>query len=122
MERDSTAKAEKVKKAGRASSWGFGAAAGDAVGEWIPSRVTARRSEELADEGMIPHEGWCRPSTREVEPAPQEDERALLIAHIKRGFSMPPHPLFRAFLDYFGAQLHHLPPNAIIYLSSIVSL
>jgi hypothetical protein len=58
----------------------------------------------------------------EVEPEPRDGERVLLLTHIERGFSMPPHPFFRAFLNYFGAQLHHLPPNAIAYLSCFITL
>ena len=35
---------------------------------------------------------------------------------------MPPHPFFRDFLNYFGAQLHHLPLNTIAYLAAFVSM
>lgn len=35
---------------------------------------------------------------------------------------MTPHPFFRSFLNYFGVQLHHLPTNAMVYLSTFVSL
>ena len=67
MARDSTAK---VEKAGKATSSGSGAAADGATGDWIPSRITTLRLEELAEEGLIPREGWRRPGAREVEPAP----------------------------------------------------
>lgn len=50
------------------------------------------------------------------------DERVLLVTHLERGFSLPPHPFFHAFLDFFGAQLHHLPPNAVVYLAAFISL
>jgi hypothetical protein len=40
---------------------------------------------------------------------------------VERGFSLPPHPFFRGFLNFFGAQLHHFPPNAIAYLSAYVT-
>ena len=33
-----------------------------------------------------------------------------------------PHPFFQAFLNFFGAQLHHFPPNTIVYLAAFVSM
>ena len=46
----------------------------------------------------------------------------LLATHVDRGFSLPPHPFFRGFLNFFGAQLHHFTPNTIVYLAAFVSL
>ena len=33
-----------------------------------------------------------------------------------------PHPIFRGFLNFFGAQLHHFTPNTIVYLAAFVSM
>lgn len=35
---------------------------------------------------------------------------------------MSPHPFFRGFLSYYGAQLHHIPPNAMVYLAAFALL
>ena len=35
---------------------------------------------------------------------------------------MPPHPFFRAFLIFFGAQLHYFTANSIAFLSAFVSM
>ena len=39
---------------------------------------------------------------------------------VDRRFSVPPHPFFRGFLNFFGAQLHHFTPNTIVYLAAFV--
>lgn len=77
---------------------------------------------ELVANRLIPERGWRLPEVNEVKPTLHQDERVLLITHVRRGFSMPAHPSFHGFLNFFGAQLHHLPPNAIVYLSAYVSL
>ncbi|KAI5013210.1 hypothetical protein ZWY2020_028164 [Hordeum vulgare] len=50
---------------------------------------------ELVEQGMIEHKTWRLPTEGETEPAPQEGERVLLLSHVHRGFSLPPHPFFR---------------------------
>ena len=90
-------------------------------GNFLPSTVKARDGEDLVDDGLIARDSWRLPGT-EAEPQPREGERILLTTHLERGFSLPPHPFFRNFLSFFGAQLHHFPPNAIAYLAAFVTL
>lgn len=121
MAKESTAKLERQKKkAGSTSS--SGPPPGWVTGDWLPSRVTEGQMMDLVAEGLVAEGSWRLPESGEIEPAPRQDERVLLVTHIRRGFSMPPHPFLRGFLSYFGAQLHHLPPNAIVYLCAFVSL
>ena len=70
---------------------------------------------------MIPHESEGL-SEGETEPHPREGECVLLATHVDRGFSLPPHPFFQGFLNFFGAQLHHFNPNSIVYLAAYVSM
>ena len=77
---------------------------------------------ELVEQGMIANKSWRLPAEGETEPAPQEGERVLLLSHVYRGFSLPPHPFFRGIMNHFGAQLHHFPPNAIAHLAAFVTL
>lgn len=91
-------------------------------GDWLPSRVTEKEERDLVAGGFVPEMKWRLPDASKVKPAPNPDERLLLTSHIDRGFSMPPHPFFRAFLNYFGMQLRHLPPSAMTYLASFMSL
>ncbi|KAI5015257.1 hypothetical protein ZWY2020_056647 [Hordeum vulgare] len=71
---------------------------------------------------MIAHKSWRLPAERETEPAPREGECVMLLSHVHRGFSLPPHPFFKGIMNHFGAQLHHFPPNAIAHLSAFVVL
>jgi hypothetical protein len=87
----------------------------------LPSTVTAEDLEGLVDDGLQAPGSW-RLSEGEVEPAPRPGERVLLLTHVERGFSLPPHPFFRGFLNFFGAQIHQFPPNAISYLAAFVSM
>ncbi|KAI4969855.1 hypothetical protein ZWY2020_000769 [Hordeum vulgare] len=49
---------------------------------------------ELVELGMIENKSWRLPAEGEMELAPREDERVLLLSHVYRGFSLPPHPFF----------------------------
>jgi hypothetical protein len=47
----------------------------------------------------------------------QPGEHVVFLAHFERGFGLPASPFFREFLDFYELQPHHLPGNAIFYLS-----
>ena len=68
--------------------------------------------EDLAATGLIADRTWRLPGD-EIEPQPRADECVLLATHVDCGFSLPLHPFFRGFLNFFGAQLHHFSPNTI---------
>ena len=85
------------------------------------STVTAQDVENLVADGLVAAGSWRLPGT-EAESEPREGERVLLTTHLERGFALPPHPFFRNFLNFFGAQLHHFLPNAIAYLAAFVTL
>ena len=87
----------------------------------MPSVIRQDDLDDLVEGGFIPHESARLPG-KEVEPQPLDGECILLATHIDRGFSLPPHPFFRSFLNFFGAQLHHFTPNSIVYLAAFVSL
>ena len=116
-----TAKAKGKKSSRGGSSSRSGLPRGWIQGDWIRSTISQDDLDDLAEEGLIPH-GSARLPEDETEPRPREGECVLLATHIDRGFSLPPHPFFRAFLNFFGAQLHHFSPNTIIYLAAFVSL
>src|SRR3954462_5913246 len=76
----------------------------------MPSVIRQEDLDDMVEGGVIPHEA-ARLVGGEVEPQPLDGECVLLATHVDRGFSLPPHPFFRAFLNFFGAQLHHFPPT-----------
>ena len=111
----------KGKKPSRGSSSRSGLPPGWIQGNCIQSSV---RQEDLADleESRLIAKGAARLPNGETEPQPRPGECVLLATHVDRGFSLPPHPFFRGFLNFFGAQLHHFSPNTITYLAAFVSM
>ena len=45
----------------------------------------------------------------------------VFVAHFERGFRLSASSFFRAFLNRFRLQPHHLPANAITQLSALVA-
>ena len=131
MGKDKTAALERAKKAtakakGKRTNRGgsssrSGLPAGWIQGDWIRSAITRDDLDDLVEGGFIPHKSARLPRD-ETEPQPREGECVLLATHIDCGFSLPPHPFFRGFLNFFGAQLHHFTPNTIVYLAAFVSM
>ncbi|KAK1611581.1 hypothetical protein QYE76_035254 [Lolium multiflorum] len=60
------------------------------------------------------HAGDRRPAS---PPANTSLSDRAAQAHFERGFGLPASPFFRSFLDFYKLQPHHLPGNAIFYLS-----
>ncbi|KAI5007777.1 hypothetical protein ZWY2020_008825 [Hordeum vulgare] len=86
---------QKKKKKKAALQWATAAAMGWIQGDFLPSMVTADDLLELVEHDMIAKKSW-RLLEGETEPAPKEGEHVLLLSHVFRGFSLPPHPFFRA--------------------------
>ncbi|KAI4969203.1 hypothetical protein ZWY2020_000117 [Hordeum vulgare] len=59
--------------------------AGWIQGDFLPSTVTEGDLLELVEHGMLMHKSWRLPADDEVEPAPREGERVLLLSHVHRG-------------------------------------
>ncbi|KAI4998047.1 hypothetical protein ZWY2020_053389 [Hordeum vulgare] len=125
MTKGQTSKLEsqKKKKKGAAPTqrWQRALPAGWIQGDFLPSSMMEDDLLELVEHGMIVNKSWRLPEGK-MEPAPKEGERILLLSHVFRGFSLPPHPFFRGMMTYFGAQLHHFHPNAIAHLVAFVTL
>ena len=116
-----TAKAKGKRTSRGGSSSRSGLPAGWIQGDWIRSAITQDDLDDLVEGGLIPHKSARLPGD-ETEPQPREGECVLLATHVDCGFLLPPHPFFRGFLNFFGAQLHHFTPNIIVYLAAFVSM
>ncbi|KAK1618865.1 hypothetical protein QYE76_024382 [Lolium multiflorum] len=81
------------------------------------SNVTEYEIDWLYRSRRIPAGVTCRIPDDEIEPDPEPDEYVVFLAHFERGFGLPASPFFREFLDFYKLQPHHLPGNAIFYLS-----
>ena len=94
-----------------------GAGRGDSQG----SRVTQFEIDWLVKSRRIPEGVICRLPGNEVSPEPMEGERVVFVSHFERGFGLPVSHFFRAFIDKFHLQPHHLPPNSILFLSALAT-
>ncbi|KAM0821197.1 hypothetical protein ACQ4PT_028941 [Festuca glaucescens] len=90
-------------------------------GAWKGSTVSEAEIDWLYRSRRIPEEVFCRILGGELEPAPQPGEIVVFAAHFERGSGLPVSDFFRHFLNFYELQPHHLPGNAIFYLSSFVS-
>lgn len=90
-------------------------------GSWEGSSVTDDDIARLVRLRRIPPQVQARAPGDEMAPQPEPGERVVFTAHFERGFGLPASAFFRAFLDYFGLQPHHLPANAIVTLSCYVA-
>ena len=90
-------------------------------GRWEGSDVTKDDLEWLLSTRRITSQVICRKPGKELAPVTEPGERVVFLAHFERGFGLPASDFFRAFLDFFGLQPHHLPANAFVSLSAFTS-
>ena len=45
----------------------------------------------------------------------------VFVSHFERGFGLPVSYFFRAFLDKYHLQPHHLPPNTVLFLLALAT-
>ncbi|KAK1603016.1 hypothetical protein QYE76_007724 [Lolium multiflorum] len=85
------------------------------------SSVSEYEIDWLYRSRRIPEGVSCRIPGDEIEPVPNPGEYVVFLAHFERGFGLPVSSFFRSFLDFYKLQPHHLPGNAIFYLSCYVT-
>ena len=88
---------------------------------WEGSEVSSAEIDWLRRTRRIPAGVECRRPSGENEPTPVAGERVVCVAHFERGFGLPASSFFRAFLNRFRLQPHHLPAKAITQLSAFAS-
>ncbi|KAK1649114.1 hypothetical protein QYE76_066919 [Lolium multiflorum] len=117
MEAD-TGKDQEASSSGQASGVDL---SGVTRGAWKGSDVTQHEIDWLYRSRRIPAGVSCRLPGDEIEPDLEAGEVVVFLAHFERGFGLPASDFFRSFLDFYQLQSHHLPGNAIFYLSCYVS-
>ena len=70
-----------------------------ARGGWEGSDVEQDDLDWLLKTRRITAEVICRRPGSELEPALEEGERVVFLAHFQRGFGLPASPFFRDFLN-----------------------
>ncbi|KAK1606121.1 hypothetical protein QYE76_029794 [Lolium multiflorum] len=81
------------------------------------SNVSEYEIDWLYRSRRIPEGVTCRLAGDEIEPVLEPGEHVVFLAHFERGFGLPVSSFFRSFLDFYKLQPHHLPGNAVFYLS-----
>ncbi|KAK1618927.1 hypothetical protein QYE76_024444 [Lolium multiflorum] len=89
-------------------------------GAWRGSDVSQHEIDWLYRSRRIPEGVSCR-IPDEIEPVLNPGEFVVFLAHFERGFGLPASDFFRQFLDFYRLQPHHLPGNAVFYLSCFVA-
>ncbi|KAK1687169.1 hypothetical protein QYE76_048017 [Lolium multiflorum] len=90
-------------------------------GAWRGSDVSQHEIDWLYRSRRIPEGVSCRIPGDEIEPVLNPGEVVVFLAHFERGFGLPASDFFRQFLDFYRLQPHHLPGNAVFYLSCFVA-
>ncbi|KAK1643844.1 hypothetical protein QYE76_061649 [Lolium multiflorum] len=91
--------------------------AGITRGAWMGSNVSQYEIDWLYRSRRIPESVICRLPGSEIEPVLNPGEHVVFLAHFERGFGLPASEFFRQFLDFYRLLPHHLPGNAVFYLS-----
>ncbi|KAM0839211.1 hypothetical protein ACQ4PT_060453 [Festuca glaucescens] len=86
-----------------------------ASGSWEGATTTMADVQRLRRTHRIPEGVATRLPEEEIVPVVQPGERVVFVAHFDRGFGLPASAFFRAFLEFFGLQPHHLPANARLF-------
>ncbi|KAK1612507.1 hypothetical protein QYE76_036180 [Lolium multiflorum] len=81
------------------------------------SDVTQHEIDWLYRSRRIPEGVSCRLPGDEIEPVLKPGEFVVFLAHFERGFGLPASDFLRQVLDFYQLQPHHLPGNAVFYLS-----
>ncbi|KAK1680776.1 hypothetical protein QYE76_041624 [Lolium multiflorum] len=90
-------------------------------GAWRGSDVTQHEIDWLRRSRRIPEGVSCRLPGDEIEPIHNPGEFVVFLAHFERGYGLPASDFFRQFLNFYELQPHHLPGNAVFYLSCYVT-
>ncbi|KAK1602551.1 hypothetical protein QYE76_037400 [Lolium multiflorum] len=120
MESSSNVPEGDTGKGQEASSSGQGSGVdlfGVTRGAWKGSDVKQPETDWLYRSRRVPAGVICWLPRGEVEPNPEPGEHVVFLAHFERGFGLPASDFFRSFLDFYELQPHHLPGNAVFYLS-----
>ncbi|KAI4983523.1 hypothetical protein ZWY2020_025389 [Hordeum vulgare] len=93
-------------------------------GAWLGSEICEGHIEALRHHRLLHPASQVLVQIPRVETAPTHavEEVVVFNEHFYRGFGLPASSFFSEWLHFFGLQLHHLAPNAILQLSAFVVL
>lgn len=112
------------KKQKRSASKSSGKQASDVpkyTGKWFPTSATEEEVQLFKDQLLMPVDLTVWIPSGEVPPTPLEGERVLYQKYFERGLGFPLHSFVRRMLQFFGCQLHHIPPNGVLHITSFIT-
>ncbi|KAE8785764.1 hypothetical protein D1007_40499 [Hordeum vulgare] len=85
-------------------------------GAWLGSEICQGHIDALCHHWLLPpiSQVLVRIPGAETSPTPAAGEVVVFNEHFYRGFGLPASSFFFEWLHFFGLQLHHLAPNAIL--------
>ncbi|KAE8805736.1 hypothetical protein D1007_18078 [Hordeum vulgare] len=93
-------------------------------GAWLGSNVDEGLIDVLRHHRLLPPASQvsvCLPGS-ETSLAPVAGDVVVFVEHFYRNFGLPARSFFVEWLQFFGVQPHHLAPNAILQLATLVFL
>ncbi|KAE8779183.1 hypothetical protein D1007_47820 [Hordeum vulgare] len=93
-------------------------------GAWVGSEVGDEHIEALRQRRVLPPANLvvARVPGVEASSTPEKGEVVVFEEHFYRGFGLPARDFFAHFVSFFAFQPHHLVPNAILQLATVVVL
>jgi hypothetical protein len=93
-------------------------------GSWMKSKVKDKDLLALDKAGVVAArvESQWRMNFRVAELAPHATKILMIKSHIESSLSMPPSHFFSNLLQFYGLQLHHIPPNSLVVIAGYAAL
>jgi hypothetical protein len=89
---------------------------------WVPSDFKQKDLDKAQADGLVSADDQVIfPSTERI-PKPPSGFRAMFLAFLLRGLSLPAHEFLRRLLFVYGVQLHQLALNSILHIACFITL
>jgi hypothetical protein len=90
--------------------------------KWVPSSFEKPDLKKAKKEGFLPEAMPVIFPGDERVPTPPKGYRAMFLAFLLCGLSLPAHEFLRGLLFVYGVQLHQLTPNSILHIACFITL
>jgi hypothetical protein len=94
----------------------------NATTSWVPFVFTQKELNKARTEGLVSNDDEVIFPSIEQIPKPRDIFRAMFLAFLLRGLSLPAHEFLRGLLFVYRVQLHQLTPNSILHIACFITL
>lgn len=113
---------EERKKKKKAAGGGEKRDVGETIRKRFSSATHSHHLEALVAEKSLASTVKYRLSGKEALPTLANNEQVLHQEFFGRGLGFPLHSFMRGLLHFYGCQLHHVTPNAILHQANFVTV